>query len=40
MIGFDLSSMERRELYQDRCMVLLVADYMQDIGSVKQNAGL
>ncbi len=38
MMGFDLSSMERRELCHDRCMVLLLADYMQGIGAAKLNA--
>ena len=36
--SFDLSSMERGELYHDRCMVLLLADYMQDIGAAELNA--
>jgi hypothetical protein len=38
MMGFDLSSMERRELCHDRCMGLLLDDCMQDIGAAKQNA--
>jgi len=38
MMGFDLSSMERQELCHDRCMVLLLDDYMQDIGAAKLNA--
>nr|QNO49612.1 hypothetical protein AIHMFPNM_00013 [Methanosarcinales archaeon ANME-2c ERB4] len=38
MVGFDLSSMECQELCHDRCMVLLLADYMQDIGAAELNA--
>jgi hypothetical protein len=38
MMRFDLSSMERGDLCHDRCMVLLLADYMQDIGAAKPNA--
>ena len=37
-MSFDLSSMERGELCHDRCMGLLLADYMQDIGADKPNA--
>ena len=38
-MSFDLSSMERGELYRDRCMSLLLADLMQDTGAARPNAG-
>ena len=38
MMGFDLSSMGRRELCHDRCMDLLLAECMQDIGAAELNA--
>ena len=38
MMGFDLSIMARRELCHDRCMVLLLADYMQDLSAAELNA--
>ena len=37
-ISFDLSSMERGELCHGQCMVLLLADYVQDISAAKSNA--
>ena len=38
IIDFDLSSMERRRICHDRCMVSLLADYLQDIGAAELNA--
>jgi hypothetical protein len=37
-MSFDLSSMEREKLCHDRCMGLLLAEYMQDMGAAKPNA--
>jgi|GEM_PF-4802405 len=37
-MSFDLPSMERGELCHDRCMILLLADYMQDTGAAELNA--
>lgn len=34
----DLYSMEREELRPDRCGGLLLAEYMQDLGTAKPNA--
>ncbi len=36
-MSFNLSSMGRGELCHDRCMVLLLAEYVQDIGTAKLN---
>jgi hypothetical protein len=36
--SFNLLSMERGELCHDRCMVLLLEERMQDIGTAKPNA--
>ena len=38
MMGFDLSNMECRRFCYGRCMVLLLADYMQDIGAAELTA--
>jgi hypothetical protein len=38
MMGFDLSSMARRELCYGRCRELLLAECMQGIGSAELNA--
>ena len=36
-VSFNLPSMERGELH-NRCVCLLLADYIQDIGAAKPNA--
>jgi len=37
-MSFDLYSMERGELCYDQFVVLLLADYMQDIGAARSDA--
>ena len=37
-MSFDLSDMERGEICHGRCVCLLLAEYMQDVGAAKQNA--
>jgi hypothetical protein len=36
-MSFDLSSMERGELWRDRYMGLLLSEYVQDVGAGKPN---
>ena len=38
-ISFDLSDMERGELCHDRCVCLLLAEYMQDVGASQAERG-